>query len=447
MREIISIDVGTTNLKMVLFNSNYKVEREYLYRYKKTVISSERFELDIDEIWQGMIQGFQDFKLKEAVDVILTTAMHSFIVLDNDLQALTTVFAWNDSRGSDYVTSDYYIQTGTPPHSMNPLFKVKAYKEWNEKHRLGSLKDVLYWRLTGNWWIDVANASATGMYDLASSQWSRSILDELQFKPEQLPTIYPSNKYSISQINALPIGSRIYLGTSDGVASNYAFNSFSQAGVLSIGTSHAVRMISDTPLVDKKSYNFCYEIKPKEYLIGYPSNNGGNVFEWANQVYQSNFDELEKVASQKNLSVTSIFLPYLNGERAPIWDDFATAEWFKLNRSQTREDILFSLMCGVFFNIKYNVERLKKIKDFNCLAVVGGISQSNALMQLLADILDLNLMIADMRLVETLGSIALVKEFELTFPWHIIKPNPKRYQRLEEGYDLFKDILEKQFNL
>ena len=133
----------------------------------------------------------------------------------------------------------------------------------------------------------------------------------------------------------------------------------------------------------------------------------------------------------------SIFVPYLNGERAPTWDEAATGNLLALTRTSSRESVLFSIILGMLFNIKHNVSILEELADFNAIGLVGGITKLEAFPQLIADILGYKLYIPLIENAETLGSIAAVKEMELLREYRIVEPQS------DKDYDaMFKKYME-----
>lgn len=451
----ISIDVGTTNLKMTLIDEDYKVYNQVSYRYEHITMTQSAFEMDIEEIWQAVMQGIdqlvEESGFNRHYDIILTTAMHSVVLLDKDFKAKTKVYAWNDSRGAkeiDLLTQeeqvDQYLRTGTPIHSMNPYFKLKY---WLSKHQdvlVGSIKDYLFYQLTGEWLIDQASASASGLYQVNNQNWDDASLNSLDLTTKELPVVYPSIAYRMLKVDLAPSieDCKVYLGTTDGVASNYACRSLTDSAVLTIGTSHAVRVISNKPSVDDLTQNFCYHIKDQEYLVGYPSNNGGNVFEWIASNYATTFEYLDEI-SRLDLTPKATFLPFLNGERSPLWDDHATAELVNMHRDLSRDELLFSMTCGVMFNIRMNIENLANQADFSKLCLVGGMMKNLGFVQLLSDITGRDIHVPIDHEAERLGSVALVRGEVLKLDYEVTVTKTERFNKLNEYYQIYcKKIFE-----
>ena len=159
-------------------------------------------------------------------------------------------------------------------------------------------------------------------------------------------------------------------------------------------------------------------------MVGLPSNNGADVLAWVNRIFNSSFNELDQVAKLRP-ATQSVFLPYLNGERAPLWDESAVGHLFTLTRTSSRESILYSVILGMMFNIKQNVSLLAELVDFEALGVVGGVMSLEAMPQLLADVLGYTLYVPNLPNAETLGSIAVSQNMTFHNDYRVVTPNPE----------------------
>ena len=291
---IASIDVGTTNIKLNLFNSDYKVVDTVKYPHLNIYNTDEIFEMDLDEIWGNVLDGLNHLIVENVItnlEIILTTAMHSVQLMNDDDTLSGALVTWADTRGAEEikkqsptVLEEQYNRTGTPIHSMNPYFKLLNL--YREGKRVGSLKDFLFYRLTGEWVLDVSNAASSGLLNLESLTWDDLSLSEIGLEVNLLPRIEPVD-YTVPAFPTLfDAKVSVTIGTSDGISSNYVFNDLEDIAVLSIGTSHAVRVINKEPQLNYQYQNFAYNIKEGQYLIGLPSNNGADVLSWTKKSFQ-----------------------------------------------------------------------------------------------------------------------------------------------------------------
>ncbi|MEN9885239.1 MAG: hypothetical protein RLZZ420_2456, partial [Bacteroidota bacterium] len=149
-------------------------------------------------------------------------------------------------------------------------------------------------------------------------------------------------------------------------------------------------------LNDKHQRLFNYLLTEDYYVSGGPTNSGGVIFEWfAKQFgdFRNPYDleyameELIAVASKVNAGAEGlIFLPYLLGERAPIWDANARGVYFGINIKHERQHFIRAVIEGII----YEIYSIGKILDhhctFNSLSINGSFASIPLCAQLIADI-------------------------------------------------------------
>ena len=126
------------------------------------------------------------------------------------------------------------------------------------------------------------------MFNVNTLQWDKEALEIAGITEEKLPILVPTTHvlheidhqfaYEMNISKATPF----VVGASDGVLSNLGLNAI-KPGVLAvtIGTSGAIRTVSNKPLTDPKGRTFCYALTKDHWVIGGPVNNGGVTFQWA----------------------------------------------------------------------------------------------------------------------------------------------------------------------
>src|SRR5690625_147229 len=114
------------------------------------------------------------------------------------------------------------------------------------------------------------------------------------------------------------------IGSADGQLANLGSGAISPGEVaISAGTSGAIRqMISGFETSDQQE-TFCYAFTRELSIIGGPTNNGGIALQWLKELieYEGSFDELTAEAEKVDQGAEGLlFFPYINGERAPLWN-------------------------------------------------------------------------------------------------------------------------------
>ena len=83
-----------------------------------------------------------------------------------------------------------------------------------------------------------------------------------------------------------------------------------------------------------------------------------------------------------------VFLPYLMGERSPVWDSRASGAFVGLNLFHTRAHLYRAVLEGVTFALRHNMEAGARGSSNLTprLIVVGGAAKSDLWMQIIADV-------------------------------------------------------------
>ena len=83
-----------------------------------------------------------------------------------------------------------------------------------------------------------------------------------------------------------------------------------------------------------------------------------------------------------------VFLPYLMGERSPVWDGRASGAFVGLNLFHTRAHLYRAVLEGVTLALRHNMEAGAKgsVALDPRLVVVGGAARSDLWMQIVADV-------------------------------------------------------------
>lgn len=414
MKYIIGMDVGTTATKGVLYDENgkavFSASKGYPLIQTKIGQAEEDPKVIFDAI-QEVIFALTQKADGEIAAISWSSQMHSLIGLDKDNNLLTNSITWADNCAKNVVQDakksglarKIYQKTGMPMHPMAPIYKMLWLKDnepelFNQVKKWIGIKEYLIFRLTGKLIIDTTMAAGTGMLNLKTLTWDQELLDTLNVKQEQLPEIaQPTEivapiKEEYVQKLGIDSDTKIVLGASDGYLSTIGVNAIdSDHFALNVGTSGAVRTIVDQPKIDQNASYFCYPVDKKHYLLGGPVNNGGIVFNWAQQTLfdagETPQDYLDVAQSAPAGSRNLIFLPYLGGERAPIWDANARGSFVGLTRMHQKPEMARAVIEGIIFNL-YDAafSLIKNTKKPVAINATGGFLKSDFVRQLCADI-------------------------------------------------------------
>jgi gluconokinase len=436
---IIGIDIGTGSTKAVSVDQKGNILYVAQQGYPTFQPQLNYSEQDPDSIWKAFKScisqtvdhlGYPPFALS------LSSAMHSIIPVDENGTALMPLITWADGRSETIAdtlragsnAAFIYETTGTPIHAMAPLSKMMWIKQhqpaiYEQTYKFVSIKEFLWFKLFGAFEIDYSIASATGLFDIKRLAWSALVIHLAGLDSAKLSTPVNTDYQrqniirDVSSEMGISDDTRVIIGASDGCCANLGSAvTNASAAALTIGTSAAVRVTSTVPIFNFKAMTFNYLLNADTFVCGGPVNNGGSAINWAieqfvssGKPFERDYERFFSEASEVPLGADRlIFLPYLNGERAPHWDAAASAAFIGLKPHHTPAHFLRAVLEGVCFALNEVLVTLEKsVGQIRQLHVSGGFINSPFWLQLLADLTGKRLVIVQSEDASAIGAAIL----------------------------------------
>lgn len=420
MKYILGIDIGTTNTKAVAYDLQGKPVAQANSTY--SFISQEEgfHELDprilfaaVTSVMKSVLESMPSEHLG---GVSFSSAMHGLIAVDEEGKPLTNMITWADLRSHDYAMRlkytdaghKIYERTGTPIHPMSPLCKLMWMKDnlkdvFDNAHKFISIKEYVFFQFFGEFIIDHSVASSTGLFDIYDLDWNKVALNAAGVTADRLSrlvkTTHTVTGLLANYTNMFGIADDIpfVIGASDGCLAHIGSNALGKGDVsLTIGTSGAVRMMIDRPAFDPKQRIFNYVMMDNAYLSGGALNNGGNVMQWfAKGFLKKDFSAKEQfedfIAEACAVSPGAdglVFLPYIYGERAPVWDADAKGIFYGVSSVHTSAHFMRAIMEGISFALLEILDIMEEtVGPAQNIYASGGFIRSEKWKKLLADVL------------------------------------------------------------
>ena len=439
-RVVIGLDVGTTAAKVSAFalGGDWRVSVGNEYPLQQPQPGWEVQEPEV--MWRALREGLAEIAgevgAASVVGVGVSTALHGLIGLDAEYRPLTPLLTWADSRAAEQAMRlrdtelgrRLHRTSGTPVHSMSHLTKLLWFAEHDPETASAvrwwvGLKDYILWQLTGELVTEVSHASGTGLLDLSTRDWNEEALQVTGVRREQLPPVRPTTEAfpllpALAAAVGLPEGTRVVLGAGDGPLGNLGVGALEPGVVgLSLGTSGAVRMVTDRPYVDEAGKLFCYNLANDAWVIGGAISNGGIVVRWGGDVFGADFaDEpggnpdgmLLDLARDVPIGAEGLIaLPFLMAERAPLWNPTIPGAFLGVRRSHTREYFVRAAVEGVALMLSTIVDELDRVSPVRQIRATGGVFRSTVWREVLAAALGKPLVVTDGADGTALGAAAL----------------------------------------
>jgi xylulokinase len=444
MNTLLGIDLGTTGLKVALFEPSGKLIGSEYCEYRIQVPQPGWAEQDPTEWWNGFVYACRVLKtrLPQAFDALagigLCGQMHTQVYLDKDDKVLRPAITWMDQRSSDIVarinadpsaaalidreTGNFASTTYTAPQIR--WVQENQPDVWRRVESILLAKDYLKYLLTGRKVTDYAEASGTLLFDVARERWSQDAFDFFGIPRILFPDAHPSDiviGYITPEAAAqtgLKVGTPVVNGSSDNSASALGAGMVAPGQVtLIIGTAGVITVCSDHPLVDVRhrtlSWHYCL---PRRWVTLGIMQTAGEALHWFKNVFDNGVAASGDIFDQYNRAIETvpdgsgglIFLPYLNGERTPYWDPYARGVYFGINLATEKAHMIKAIIEGVSFGLRHNIETVESLGiQINEVRAVGGGLKSRVWMDTLGKVLRKQIHTVSVSDTANLGNILL----------------------------------------
>jgi len=368
---VIAVDMGSSGVRAAA------VDRQGTIRAQSSVQSSTITGDDgssvhrTEEVWQAVVTTIRQVVGDHSPDaVVLGGTAHALITGTPD-DPDPEIVLWSDTRSArahkQLVDDGFFTYSGLtacPSHAAYWPAKVAWLRNTGHlspsRNHLFSEKDLVLHRLTGQAVSDTATAGATGLLDAHRLDWSAEVIGRVGAPWLALPPVEPATSSRPldglgSAALGLPTGTPIVLGGVDGPLAHLGVSGTEDGlASLTIGTSLGVRMHAPAARIDAQGRCWSYALTADHWIVGGAGSNGGNLLCWVQKALFDGQVGVEEIIEQA-LALTPdrslVFLPYLNGERAPLWRSDLSGGFLGLrprhNRWHMARAVLDSIGCMI----------------------------------------------------------------------------------------------------
>jgi D-xylulose kinase len=445
---LLSIDVGTTGGRVIVFDQNGKMLTSAYEEYPSYYPSPAYVEQHAEDWWRVTKVVIQEvlknpkIKPKEIVGISCTNQRETIVPVNEEGNPLSNAIVWQDRRTISECQeiekkigkNKIYEITGLtidPYFSSPKLLWIKKHwtQAFNDAHKFLLVHDYIQMKLTGEFVTDFSNASRTMLFDINKLVWSDEILNTLSIPKEKLPKPLPSGK----KISNLSKKAAKELGLSDDIPVSTGGGD-QQCAAIGVGVTKKGRIKATTgtgtfllaflekSMRDPKKRLLCScHAIPGKYVLEASIFTTGSILRW----FRDNFSAAEKsLAPRLNLDSYDLLgmqadsiqpgsegvmvLPHFVGAGAPYWDPNARGMIFGLGLGHTRNHLIRAIMEATCYEIKTNLLIMKELGvPLTELRITGGASRNSTWNQIEADICNLPVIKGQVEEATALGAAIL----------------------------------------
>jgi len=414
---IIALDIGSSSSRALAIDAQGKIIARSSRPVETLRPMEGQAEIDADVLWQGQRNMLEEIAAQiglENIASLAITSQRSTVVFWDKLtgKPLSAALSWQDGRAEIPAAASQLDKEFI--HRLTGLYVTPYYSaakiHWALQHiqpvaqaaqagRLcvGPLASYILWQLTGGkvFACDPTLAQRMLLFDIEKLDWSEELLDIFNVRREWLPQLKATcDKYGTWEKDGHSIPITVCVG--DQQAALCALRVFNGEACINYGTGaffmrntggkcHFLPGLLTSVAASVSNDNRC------EYLLEGPLNACGTVFAWLGALgIEVKQEEIDVLCEQAVAPIS--FLPALGGLGAPYWDFQISPIMAGFSLHTTKADIVLGTVHALSYlmaDIVFYAERC----GISCqeIRVAGGLSQSRALLQSQADILQMSL--------------------------------------------------------
>jgi sugar (pentulose or hexulose) kinase len=383
---LLGLDVGTSGVKAGLFTADGKVlglQRVPLAAHSPRPGHSE---IDAEEVWTAVVGATRAVLAQvpgvEVAGVGVAAACPTPVVASRDGRVLSPVCTFADARAAEDVEAlrsrvpagEFERLTGNPlsvpTSSALTAGRLATGAEHHGSVVLGHLSSFLVHRLTGRWVLDPTNAAYTGALDVARpDRWSSeatalSGIDAAAL-PELLPSAEAAGRLTAAAQEQLGLSrpAVVTAGCADTAAAALGVGCVEDGDAFeSVGTSGVLTVCRDRSLQALHAMNRPHVV-PGRWLSHAAMSSSGASVSWFCQSVLAQAPGGVDVGALDQLAASAppgsggvIFLPYLAGERSPVWDPSARGAWIGMTLRTGTAQLARSVFEGSAYALRQLIE-------------------------------------------------------------------------------------------
>ena len=506
---LLGIDVGTTSLKVAVIDENAKILGIASSKYKLLTPTSCSVQIETESMWQAVLTCIRLLKDGKGIDmtkvrgISISSLCPGLVAMDENGNVLVDAIIYSDRRSTE--EADLILEKVgrerlfeiTANSSMAGAFSGSSML-WIKRHMpdeyrrtkyFGHLNTFLVSRMTGKFGIDYSNASYTNLFETTGGKrWSQDLCEAIGIDREKLPPLHESTDVIGGLIHrdlietGIPEGTPVTMGGADTPCATLA-SGVTKAGDVceSVGTTDVLTVCVDKPVFDRGFINRCHVV-PGTWIYQGAMSFAGAANEWfLKQFCCDLIDEARDIGNAYHLMNVEadkaqpgcdgvVFLPYMLGERSPIWDPYARGVFFGISLQTTRREMNRAVLEGCGYGLRQLSEIAERITGMKIkrFTSIGGGAKSDTWAQIKADITGKEIQILDVTDMAPVGAALLAgvgvgagvfrdvyeaAEKVDRSVYKVIKPDHShdsvyetRYQTYVSLYPALKEIFQKNLN-
>ena len=481
--QLLGIDIGTSACKVAVFDLDGKVLAQSNQPYQVYYPHPGWAEQDADEWWDAICVGIKEVL---AADIVSSDAIcgigidgqgWSAIPVDKDGNALDRTPIWMDTRARDIcdrvkaeigedeifrVAGNDFLPSYTTPKMI--WFKETKPEIFNKTYKFLQSNSYIAFKLTGVMSMDLSQGYGLHFFDLNTLKYDEEMAAKLGLSVDLVPDLYRCDEIvgrvtaKAAAITGLKEGTPVVAGGLDAACGTLGAGVYKPGQTQEQGGQAGGMSICTDKMMAHKLLILGAHVVPGMYLLQGGTVGGGASLKWFRQEFGKgmSFDELTAEAEAVPAGSEGVtFLPYMSGERSPIWNPDAKGVYYGLSFDKTRGHLIRATLEGVAYALEHNLRVAEETGiDIGVLNAMGGSSNSVLWTQIKADVTGRTIQVPTSDTATTLGAVLLAgvgcglyKDYEEAVSRTIVitrtqEPNMEKHELYKKSMELYLELYE-----
>ena len=433
---LLGIDIGTSSCKVALFEENGAVAAAGGSEYPVSYPQKGWAEQDPRDWWDGVCRAVREMISENGIDpsqiagIGVDGQSWSAIAVDAAGEILCPTPIWTDTRSAGICRETLerlpeeklFGLCGNPAQPGYTWPKILWYRKNRPEVFVKTAKilqsnSYIVYRMTGEITQDLSQGYGLACFDMRNGRWDDDMCRELGIPRSFLPEIVPCHQAvgkltrEAAEQTGLREGIPVVAGGLDAACGTLG------AGVVSPGQTQeqggqagGMSICIDQYAADPRLI-LGFHVVPGRWLLQGGTTGGGGALKWLRETLcpELSFEEMSELAMTAPAGSGGVtFLPYMAGERSPIWNPDACGVFFGLNFGVTRGQMIRACMEGVAYALRHNIETADAAgARAGTLRAMGGSANSRIWTQIKADVTGCGIEVPASDTATTLGAAIL----------------------------------------
>lgn len=488
---LLGIDIGTSACKAALFDRKGQVLAAANGEYPVYYPEEGWAEQNPEEWWSAVCEAVRQVIRKagiqpeEIAGVGIDGQSWSAIAIDKGGKVLTNTPIWMDTRAqsicdrlNEEIGEDEIFRIAG--NSLQPSYttaKILWYKEnlpevYSKIYKILQSNSYIAFKLTGQISQDLSQGYGLHCFNMRTGQWDEEMCRKMGIPRDFLPEIVPSDRIigtvtkKAAEESGLAEGTPVAAGGLDAACGTLG------AGVIHSGETQEQGGQAGGMSICIEKYQadprliLGFHVIPGKWLLQGGTTGGGGVMRWFEREFAdyerlmreqtgiSSFDQLNEIAEKVKPGCDGlVFLPYMAGERSPIWNPYAKGVFYGLDFSKTKGHMVRACMEGVAFSLRHNLETAEEAgAKAEILRAMGGSANSLLWTQIKSDVTGKTMAVPASDTATTLGAALLAgvgtgfyKDYEEAVAETVKvtrkhQPDPEKKTVYDKNYETYLEL-------